>query len=221
MSKSSFASLLSSFKSAPKQTGTASSVESKSIQSVATTAPTFAKSWSRVQEFLSDYRDNPLGDQEHSSSSDTKEIALLFIIQKDLPNELLWRLWIERVESSNCRIRVWIHAKEPSAITSRWIQDRLVRRFQLRPSWGSLELTKTMVCLLFEVCMIVSPSFALNSTVTRTLLCRRTSTIQPLICSSSPQNLAFLFVLPTKSFKHYFLPHHPHRERGQGRELCV
>jgi hypothetical protein len=149
MSKS-FASLLSSFKAAPKQTDTVLS-ESKSAKLEIPSAPSFSKPWGRMQEFLSLYKDDSVGDEEYRRSTDTKEIALLFIIQKDLPNELLWRLWIERIESSNHRVRVWIHAKEPSAIQSRWIQDRLVRRFQLRPAWGSLELTKTMVCLLFEV----------------------------------------------------------------------
>lgn len=47
-------------------------------------------------------------------------------------------------------VRFLIHAKRPEKIHSPWVRERLVS-FQLRPGWGSLELTEVMVRMLSEV----------------------------------------------------------------------
>lgn len=78
-------------------------------------------------------------------------LGLLFIIIDKLPFESIWRLWLK--ECSEChqlRVRVWIHAKFPKNVTSPWVQERLVKSFQLKPDWGSLELTDVMIRMLKE-----------------------------------------------------------------------
>jgi hypothetical protein len=47
-------------------------------------------------------------------------------------------------------VRFLIHAKHPERVQSPWVKERLVS-FQLRPGWGSLELTEVMVRMLSEV----------------------------------------------------------------------
>jgi len=78
-------------------------------------------------------------------------LGLLFIIIDKLPFESVWRLWLK--ECSAChqmRVRIWIHAKFPKNVTSPWVQERLVKSFQLKPDWGSLELTDVMIRMLKE-----------------------------------------------------------------------
>jgi hypothetical protein len=80
-------------------------------------------------------------------SSSVDRFGVLIIIQDDFPNELLWRLWL----ISNPHIQIWIHAKYPERIHSEWVRDHFVKRFHFHPDWGSIALTKVMICLLYEV----------------------------------------------------------------------
>lgn len=113
----------------------------------------FSQVWTDTVSFLEQYEEDVTtsADAMHADGNvRTKTIAILLIIQDSLPNEALWRLWLQHMDRTRHDVRVWIHAKHPDHIHSPWLQDRLVRRFQLRPGWGSLDLTKTMVCLLHE-----------------------------------------------------------------------
>eukprot|EP01038_Epipyxis_sp_PR26KG_P013398 gene13398-17966_t len=99
-------------------------------------------------------------------TSEKYKLGILFIIVDSLPNELLWRIWLDEYSLSNIdvskhdkvkdNIRIWIHAKEPHKIQSEWVKERLVKTFHLRPEWGSLELSKVMLYMLEEA-MIDSP----------------------------------------------------------------
>ena len=78
-------------------------------------------------------------------------LGLLFIIIDKLPFESIWRMWLEECsESRKGRVRIWIHAKFPQRVTSPWVRQHLVKTFQLKPEWGSLELTDVMVRILKE-----------------------------------------------------------------------
>jgi hypothetical protein len=87
-------------------------------------------------------------------------LGILLIIIDDLPHEPVWRILVEQYERSNIKdnenniikkdIRFWIHAKYPDRV-SPWVRERLVKTFQLRPEWGSLDLTDVMFRLLKEV----------------------------------------------------------------------
>ena len=47
-------------------------------------------------------------------------------------------------------VRFLFHAKHPEKITRPWVKDRMVKTFQKKPTWGSLELTEVMLCMLEE-----------------------------------------------------------------------
>lgn len=47
-------------------------------------------------------------------------------------------------------VRAWFHAKHAHKVKSSFVQQRLVH-FQLKPDWGSIELTKVMMLMLQEV----------------------------------------------------------------------
>ena len=49
------------------------------------------------------------------------------------------------------KVKFWFHAKFPDRVRSSWVRRRLVKGFQFKPSWGSVELTKVMGCMLKEV----------------------------------------------------------------------
>lgn len=83
--------------------------------------------------------------EEYIVQSATPKVALLFIIIDDLPLENIWRDWLTGPNSDN--VEIFIHAKYPERVRSRWVQDRLIRS-DLRPSWGSIELSKAMYYLL-------------------------------------------------------------------------
>lgn len=108
-------------------------------------ASAFAPVWSSIQQFN-------LKEELRSCCKnvifDETTVGVLIIIIDRLPNEKLWRRWLD---DSDGRAKVWIHAKDPNKVRSSWVQERLVKSFQLRPSWGSLDLTKTMLCMLLEV----------------------------------------------------------------------
>ena len=74
-------------------------------------------------------------------------LGILIIIVDALPHEALWRLWLEQYTAKNASadpppVRIWVHAKFPDRVRSRWVRERLVQTFQLRPGWGSVELTE-------------------------------------------------------------------------------
>lgn len=86
---------------------------------------------------------------------------MLMIVVDDVPHEAIWREWARGAdigaEEGLCSepdghptVRFLIHAKEPSAISSEWVRNRLVQTFHLKPTWGSLELTDVMIRLLHE-----------------------------------------------------------------------
>ena len=72
-----------------------------------------------------------------------RTISLLFIIIDQLPTEQIWRDWINNSD----RIKIYIHAKHPARVKSKWIQEHLVKS-NLVPRWGSVELSKAMMLLL-------------------------------------------------------------------------
>ncbi len=77
-----------------------------------------------------------------------KKVALMFIIIDDLPLENLWRDWLEDFNGKYYNnIEIFIHAKFPERIRSRWVGERLIRS-NLRPNWGSIELSKAMYYLM-------------------------------------------------------------------------
>lgn len=78
-------------------------------------------------------------------------LGLMFIIIDKLPFESIWRIWLEQCSSIHQeRVHIWIHAKFPDRVTSPWVRQHLVKSFQLKPEWGSLELTDVMVRMLKE-----------------------------------------------------------------------
>jgi hypothetical protein len=86
-----------------------------------------------------------------------KNLGILFIIRDDFPNELLWRTWLSSFSeegsdssSSISPVKIWFHAKDLSKVKSKWVKERLVS-FHWPTSWGSLELTKVMTGMLYEV----------------------------------------------------------------------
>jgi len=114
-------------------------------------------------------------------------LGILIIIVDSLPHEILWRLWLDHythhhhhhhhtpptVPSSSSSsglmhqqhpstVHIWIHAKHPERITSPWIQQRLVTDFQLRPSWGSVELTEVMIHMLVNKSIFLSLSLLVS-----------------------------------------------------------
>jgi hypothetical protein len=85
------------------------------------------------------------------NSGGTGRLALLFIIIDSLPHECIWRSWLEAGgDIFSSLVDVYIHAKHPESIQSRWVKEHLVP-FNLRPEWGSVELTKTMIRMLEHV----------------------------------------------------------------------
>lgn len=123
----------------------------------------FAKLHPHVASFVEWYQNHRLSVNTHVniiSHEHTHRIALLFIIVDHFPNELLWRCWLEQYEQvqqsapqrHRLHIDIYIHAKErQSKQYSTWVESRLVKTFALKPTWGSVDLTKTMVALLHEV----------------------------------------------------------------------
>lgn len=55
---------------------------------------------------------------------------------------------------SSASIKIFIHAKFPEKIRSPWVHSHLVN-FHYFPEWGSVEITKVMVHLLREVCVLL------------------------------------------------------------------
>ena len=91
--------------------------------------------------------------EEYIVQSSIPKVALLFIIIDDLPLEQIWRDWLSGPNSRN--VEILIHAKFPERVRSRWVQERLIRS-NLRPSWGSIELSKSMYYLLEDALQLRS-----------------------------------------------------------------
>ena len=111
-----------------------------------------------------------------------RHIALLFLTIDDLPHEHIWREWIKTGiqtdnnntdEDKGAIVSIIVHAKFPERITSPWLKQRHLIRFQRpgtqvgsdknedsnaqppkyhsrRPEWGSIEITRGMIDLLEE-----------------------------------------------------------------------
>ena len=102
-------------------------------------------------------REDSLNDKESHNSSVSEQsegnggITLMFIIIDALPFEAIWRTWIEcgSLEAKKS-VDVLIHAKYPDQVVSPWVRKNLCKSFQLKPEWGSIELTDVMVRLLNE-----------------------------------------------------------------------
>lgn len=78
-------------------------------------------------------------------------LTLMFIIIDDLPFECIWRTWLRATTNATQNfVRVIIHAKYPDRVQSPWVKAHLCKSFQLKPEWGSLELTDVMFRLLNE-----------------------------------------------------------------------
>jgi hypothetical protein len=82
-------------------------------------------------------------------------LGILMIIVDSLPYEEVWKEWLDRSTTGTVGeeqdaplppVQMWIHAKHPDRV-SPWVRERLVR-FQLRPNWGSIELTEVMIRML-------------------------------------------------------------------------
>jgi len=89
-------------------------------------------------------------------------LGLLFIIIDDFPHESIWRAWLSNCNNSDsnsnneknsesCKVKILIHAKHPEKVTSPWVRDKLVRSFQYKPVWGSIDITRVMIGLMQEV----------------------------------------------------------------------
>lgn len=110
--------------------------------------PALCDFWKAVDTFPSSSRTS--SETALNSDVNAQTLGLLFIIIDDFPNELLWRTWLQQFAPTQPQqVKLWFHAKHPER-TSPFVRARLVRSFQLRPEWGSIELTKTMLLLLHE-----------------------------------------------------------------------
>lgn len=59
-------------------------------------------------------------------------------------------MWQRDAERENAKVTFYFHAKHPEHVKSEFVRSRLVRSFQLKPEWGSVDLTKTMLLMLRE-----------------------------------------------------------------------
>ena len=105
-----------------------------------------------MEDFHKANRGAPIGiEEEDSASLDRRSLVLCFIIIDGLPLEAIWRAWLQLApEDHRNRIKIFIHAKHPEEVSSQWVRDRLVP-FNLKPEWGSIELTRVMIKLLEHV----------------------------------------------------------------------
>lgn len=126
--------------------------------------------------------------QQGSGLSDIgkrRHIALLFLTIDDLPHEHVWREWMKGASSDDdVMVSVLCHAKYPERITSPWLKQRHLIRFQRcsdekqdacsqqqspklhsrRPEWGSIEITRGMIDLLEEGLRIGGEKGAVDAT---------------------------------------------------------
>ena len=118
-------------------------------------------------------------DNQISSKPDIFHLCLLFIIIDDFPHEILWRLWLDTINSESFYISIYIHAKFPHLIKSKWVRNRLVS-FRILAEWGSLNLTKIMLSLLNE---------AIFKEPTADLFCFLSESCVPLYNANETMNL--------------------------------
>lgn len=76
-------------------------------------------------------------------------IAICITIVDVLPHEHIWRQWLEHAtaQSSPYKAELYIHAKNPDRIRSRWVKSKLVKT-GIRPEWNSPEVIRAMLALL-------------------------------------------------------------------------
>lgn len=164
--------------------------EKASTAHLAPPTPSYSPLWSQIQEYnqlKTDANSKPTTSENDSIRSENlqdtsrpeRSLGILFIIIDEMPNELLWRLWLSENSSDVSNMRVWIHAKYPERVKSSWVKERLVKSFHLLPDWGSLDLTRVMLGLLDEVS---DNSLCTLHTVQRLLLGNQRSSRNSKIC---------------------------------------
>ncbi len=86
-------------------------------------------------------------------------VALCFLIVEDIPHERIWREWIRQSnnKSSNYSVDVYIHAKFPEKLKTKWARKHLIRDnngqvINFKPNWGAIEVTRALL-KLFEVAL--------------------------------------------------------------------
>lgn len=99
------------------------------------------------------------------SDTNTRHICLLFITIDDLPFEDLWKEWTLSANELDVTVSMIVHAKFPTKVKSEFVRKRLLveppklgrgREYapptyhSRRPEWGSIEITRAMLDLLFE-----------------------------------------------------------------------
>lgn len=115
---------------------------------------------------LPHYRSSP------SPQPCNKHVCLLFITIDELPFEDIWREW--STSDNSVTVSIIVHAKFPNKVTSDFVKQRLLVQppqvgrgresyapptyHTRRPEWGSIEITRAMLDLLFEGLKIGRPS---------------------------------------------------------------
>ena len=101
------------------------------------------------EKFMSAYDDAGIGEG----------LTIMFMIIDILPYEAIWRAWLSNGSPElRKNVKILIHAKFPGRIQSPWVKEHLCQTFQLKPDWGSLELTDVMIRLLNEALGLVISS---------------------------------------------------------------
>ena len=133
--------LIKNYKNKPKPKTKAKSNETRKETS------SDSKSRSKYKRELSKYMKETMN-YEEVVTNEEKSISLLIIIIDELPTEYIWRDWLNYMDAQyKFRVKIYIHAKFPSRVRSSWVRDRLIRS-NLKPEWGSVELSIAMMLLL-------------------------------------------------------------------------
>ena len=83
---------------------------------------------------------------DSNSDNEGPQVAILFCIIDEFPNELIWRMWLRGYES---KYQFYFHAKYPERVRSPFVRERLLG-VSYRPNWGTYEIVKAMLALLEE-----------------------------------------------------------------------
>ena len=79
--------------------------------------------------------------------SEQKTIAICLVIVDELHHEDIWRHWVE--EEGEYKGRLFIHAKSPHKIKSKWVKERTLD-VTYSPDWNSPEVVRAMLAVLKE-----------------------------------------------------------------------